>query len=403
MQWHERVIFVSTLLVGAGVACATEVPRGLDKECVLVKGRTWGPAGTVAVNAQVVVEGLEVPWAIGFLPGGDWLVTERPGRLRLVRNGALVTKPVAEVKIAATQEGGLLGLAVDPAFAHNRFIYLYVTDGAKSEAANQIERWKLSEDHTTATRDRIILEGIPSAKFHDGGRLRFGPDGMLYAGTGDARKPALSRNRKSLAGKILRMTPDGKVPNDNPFSGLYPFVVGLRNTQGFDWRDDQTLYVVDHGPSGDTGRTGGDEVNVVRKGDDLGWPDIYECEKRQGLVTPSLTFETAAPPGGAVIYRGTRIPEWKDDLAFGTLGSRHLHVVSFVPGTSQVAHHSTYFLGEPPAGFGRLRDVTMSPDGELYVTTSNCDGRGVCPPEKDRILRIVPAPGDAAEPHPHRK
>lgn len=392
----EFPVVACLVVLAANVACATDKTLSAPNDCVLVKDRSWGPAswgpaGDVAVEAQIVVEGLEVPWALGFLPNGDWLVTERAGRLRLVRNGRLVAKPVAEVAVAKTQEGGLLGLAVDPQFDRNRFIYLYVTSSNKKEAANQVERWKLSEDHATATRDKVLLAGIPSATFHDGGRLKFGPDGMLYAGTGDARQPVLSRTRNSLAGKILRMTSDGKVPADNPFPGLYPFIVGIRNTQGFDWRDEETLYVVDHGPSGDTGRTGGDEVNVARKGEDLGWPDIYQCETRPGLVTPSLAFETAAPPGGAAIYRGTRIPEWRNSLVVGTLGSRHLHLVSFDSESAKVARHATYFLGEPPAGWGRLRDVTMGPDDELYVTTSNCDGRGVCPTGKDKILRILPA------------
>lgn len=360
-------------------------------DCVRVEGRGWGPAGTEKVEAQVVVEGLEVPWALGFLPGGDVLVTERPGRLRLVKDGALVSKPLATLEVARSGEGGLLGLAVDPDFAANRLVYLYLTARSGGDALNRIERWKLSEDHLSATLDKVLLADIPSASVHDGGRLRFGPDGMLYAGTGDARTPSDSRDRKKLAGKILRLTRDGGIPADNPFPGSYVFASGLRNTQGFDWRDGTTLYVVDHGPSGDTGRSGADEINVVKAGDDLGWPEIFSCETRDGLVTPSLTFERAAPPGGAAIYRGTRIAGWKDALVVGTLGSRHLHLVRFATGTRRVERHEVYFQGDPPSGLRRLREVQMGPDGELYVTTSNCDGRGTCPASKDRVLRIVPA------------
>lgn len=387
---HVLTMLLLTTACGSASCLPSTGGAATNPACVRVEGRGWGPAGTAQVEAQVFVEGLEVPWALGFLPGGDVLITERPGRLRLVKGGALVAEPLATLDVAKSGEGGLLGLAVDPDFAANRLIYLYLTARSGGDALNRIERWKLSEDHLSATRDKVLLANIPSASVHDGGRLRFGPDGMLYAGTGDARTPADSRDLKTLAGKLLRLTRDGEVPADNPVSGSYVFASGLRNTQGFDWRDDATLYVVDHGPSGDTGRSGADEINVVKAGDDLGWPEIFSCETKAGLVTPSLTFERAAPPGGAAVYRGSRIPAWKDALVVGTLGSRHLHLVWFADGTRRVDRHEVYFQGDPPSGLGRLREVQMGPDGELYVTTSNCDGRGTCPSSKDRVLRIVP-------------
>jgi glucose/arabinose dehydrogenase len=127
-------------------------------------------------------------------------------------------------------------------------------------------------------------------------------------------------------------------------------------------------------------------VSVARAGDNLGWPAIYGCQSRSGMVSPSLTWAEAAPPGGAAFYRGTQIPEWQGSFLVGTLGSRHLHRVVFEsPESARVAEHEVYFDGE----LGRLRDVVMGPDGELYVTTSNCDGRGTCPSERDRIVRIT--------------
>lgn len=368
-------------------SCASKPAAAQDPNCILVASGV-GPAGTVNVKAETVVAGLEVPWGIAFLPGGDMLVTERPARVRLVRGGQLMP-PVAQLSIKSGGEGGLLGIAAHPDFAGTRFFYLYMTDTTGGSAANRVERWKLAPDGLSAALDRVILAGIPAAQFHDGGRLRFGPDGMLYVGTGDARQPDLAQSMTSLAGKILRITPDGGIPADNPFPGSPIFVLGIRNTQGFDWRDGATLLVTDHGPSGDTGRSGHDEVNVARAGANLGWPGIYSCESRSGMVTPALTWEQAVPPGGAAIYTGDAIPEWKGSLLVGVLGAEHLHRVVFDAASARVTLHEAYFRGAPPQGFGRLREVIMGPDKQLYVTTSNCDGRGDCPADKDRILRIT--------------
>lgn len=351
-------------------------------DCRLVE-EGFGPAGAVEVRAETVVSGLEVPWGLAFLPNGDLLVTERPGRLRLVRDGQLVPEPVATVETASTSEGGLLGLALHPEFASNRLFYLYVT-AADGGATNRVERWRLSDDGTTAERDRVILDGIAASRFHNGGRLRFGPDGMLYVGTGDAREPDLSQDPQSPNGALLRLTPDGAIPYDNPTPGSPVFLSGIRNTQGWDWPGDaSTVWLTDHGPSGELGRRGHDEVSVAHAGDNLGWPTIYGCEEQQGFVTPVLTWEEAAPPGGAAVYTGSAIPEWRGSLLIGTLGSEHLHRVVIEDG--RLVQHEGYFAGE----HGRLREVTMGPDGELYVTTSNCDGRGNCPPEGDVILRVT--------------
>ncbi|MFP2899521.1 PQQ-dependent sugar dehydrogenase [Corallococcus sp. 4LFB] len=388
MRSRRLLLSALVVLAASAAACRRSQAQGTASpaDCILVEDG-WGQDGSVPVTVDVVAEGLEVPWGVAFLPGqdGDALITERPGRVRLLRGGKLQPGAVATLPLTANGEGGLLGIATHPDFATNRQFYLYVTTQADGEAQNRVERWTLSPDGTSATFERVIFGGIPSAKYHDGGRLRFGPDGMLYVGTGDSRDPDLSQDVSSPAGKLLRLTPDGAVPADNPFPGSPAFLLGVRNTQGFDWKDATTLYLTDHGPSGETMRFGHDEVNVVKAGDNLGWPGIYSCETQGGRITPSLTFDDAAPPGGAAVYTGTAIPEWRGSLLVGTLKSRHLHRVEFdTQNPRRVARHEVYLRDT----WGRLRDVLMGPDGHLYVTTSNCDGRGECGPRKDLLLRV---------------
>jgi glucose/arabinose dehydrogenase len=383
----SRLLLSSLVVLAVSAsACRKSQAQGTasPQDCIRVEDG-WGADGTVPFQVEVVAEGLEVPWGIAWLPGGDALVTERPGRVRLLRGGALQPTPVATIRTTRAAEGGLLGIAAHPDFATNRQFYVYVTTDASGRDENRVERWTLSEDRTTATFDRVIFGGIASATYHDGGRLRFGPDGMLYVGTGDSRDPDRSQDVNDPAGKLLRLTPEGQVPQDNPLPGSPAFLTGIRNLQGWDWKDATTLYITDHGPSGDTMRRGHDEVSLARRGDNLGWPGIYACETRQGWVTPSITFEDALPPGGAALYTGTAIPEWKGSLFIGTLGSRHLQRVEFAQDNpARVARHEVYLRDT----HGRLREVLMGPDGHLYVTTSNCDGRGDCGPNKDRILRL---------------
>jgi len=341
----------------------------------------WGPAGTDPVRLEKVVDGLEVPWGIAFLPSGGMLVTERPGRVRLIQGGRLEATPVATISTGEPGEGGLLGIAVHPNFSANRFFYVYYTFNKPSGNVNRVERYRLAEDNTQATADRIIIDDIPAGTFHDGGRLRFGPDGMLYVGTGDGRNSATSQNDDSLAGKILRLTDEGGVPGDNPVNGKAYYAKGIRNTQGFDWYDADTLAVTDHGPTGEMGLEGLDELSMVPPGANLGWPQVYGCQSGPGLVTPTFVWKEALPPGGAAFYRGSGIPGWDGNLLIGSLGSKHLQRVIFrSDGTTQ---NEVYFQGE----FGRLREVIMGPDA-LYVTTSNCDGRGTCGPTKDSVLKL---------------
>jgi len=378
-------------VLAAALAAATGAMAA--EKCELVKSG-YGPEGKTPVKLETVVAGLEVPWGIAFLPRGDALVTERPGRLRLVpaltkrKAGDAAKLPlVATVAVDADEEGGLLGIALHPQFERNRFFYLYMTVREDGRKSNRVERWRLAEDLGSARFDRRIVEGIPSAAYHDGGRIRFGPDGMLYVGTGDGRDPDRSQDRRTPGGKVLRLTPDGEIPEDNPTPGNPLYVLGVRNTQGFDWSGGR-FYVTDHGPSGELMRRGHDEVNLASPGANLGWPTIYGCQTHEGMVTPSLSWQNAVPPGGASFYTGTAIPDWNGSLLIGTLRSTHVHRVKFSAADPAVVEvHEVYFQGQA----GRLRDVVMGPDGAVYLTTSNCDGRGDCPRDGDKILRIIPS------------
>lgn len=352
----------------------------------------YGPAGEAPVHAEVVADGLVVPWAVAFLPTGDILLTEREGRLRLVQGGALVDEPVATVPVTkSTEEGGLLGLALHPKFSENSQFFLYYTRDDEGRAVNRIARWVLERDGKAfrAREEAVVFDDIPSFKFHNGGRIRFGPDGKLYAGTGDAGQPDLSQRKESPAGKLLRLEASGSIPPDNPFRGAPEYLLGIRNLQAFDWFGDGRVVLADHGPSGEMNRRGHDELDVASAGDNLGWPTAWKCEHKDDLVTPLVVFQRPTPPGGGSYYDRDAIPEWKGSFLVGTLASKHLHRFAFDADRRRVTHHEVYFEGEPPHGFGRLRDVVVGPDGAVYVTTSNCDGRGTCPKRKDALLRVT--------------
>lgn len=328
-----------------------------------------------AGELQVVATGLDTPWEIGFLPGGGLLVTERPGSLVEIRQGAQRRIPLSSVYEAG--ESGLMGLALHPNFAENRWLYLYYTTRRDGRPVNVVERYRFADG---ALSDRtLILDDIPGARFHDGGRIAFGPDGMLYITTGDAGDGSLAQLTTSLAGKILRVTDEGRVPPDNPFAnGVYSF--GHRNPQGLAWDDRGRLWSTEHGPSG--AQSGLDELNLIERGGNYGWPVIRGDQVREGMISPvvhSGDSYTWAPAGAAY---------WNGSVFFGGLRGEALYEVrvdSYTPGSQvQVKVH---FRGE----LGRIRAVKLGPDGLLYIGTSNRDGRGRPRPDDDRILSIRPA------------
>jgi glucose/arabinose dehydrogenase len=256
-------------------------------------------------------------------------------------------------------------------------------------SSNQVERFQLSLDESSATFDKLLIDQIPAGAFHNGGRIHFGPDGMLYVGTGDARNPSHSQDLNTPSGKLLRMTRDGAVPSDNPHPGNPTYLSGIRNLQAFDWLNSDTLILADHGPTGELGRTGHDEIDIARKGDNLGWPDIWGCEQASNQITPQWVWNEAVPPGGGAIYKGSQIPNWQGNFIIASLGAEALIRVILEPGPNpKVKDTEAYFDATSGNEFGRLREAIVGPDGEFYITTSNCDTRGICPSEKDMILKL---------------
>lgn len=372
-----------------GVDDTDVVSTDLAVECIRERSTDFGEVGTTTFDVEVVLDGLAIPWSVGWLPDGSMLMTERDGRLSVAAPGETTTTTLAQVPVTGSGEGGLLGLAVHPEFATNDWFYLYYTADAGAGLENRVERWTYNGG--APALDQPVVEAIPARQYHNGGRLRFGPDGKLYIGTGDAGDPDLSQDPDSLAGKLLRVNDDGSIPADNPWPDSASWLIGVRNTQGFDWRADGRIVLTDHGPSGlgpENGRTDHDEVNVAEPGDNLGWPEIYKCQKEEGMNAPSMTWARAMPPGGAAIYTGTEIPEWQGDLFIGVLGFDadvgHLHRISLTD-DGNVSLSEVYLRNAE--GYGRLRDVVMGPDGGMYVTSSECDGRGTCGPG-DVLLRI---------------
>jgi glucose/arabinose dehydrogenase len=359
------------LIVGCGdddddSASAPAAPPPLTRERKAADRLVRNEGGP---KVETVAVGLEVPWEIAFLPDGRALVTERPGRVRLLSRALeLRDEPAAEVDADATGEGGLLGLAVDPDFEHNRFVYLYRT----SNGGNEVVRHRLRGDHLD--EDAVVARGIEAAEIHDGGRLRFGPDGDLYFSAGDAGEDHLAQDRSSLNGKILRLS-----PRQYRGGGGRPevFSIGHRNPQGFDWQPGTNRVVEDeHGPDGD------DEVNVLREGANYGWPEA-RGEDHSGFTAPVVVYPEAIAPSGATFVR---LPgsAWTGDYLIGALVGEQVRRLSF--DGARVTRNEAVFGGE----FGRIRTVVEGPDGALYALTSNRDGRGEPREGDDRILRIVP-------------
>lgn len=343
--------------------------------------RIYKSASGIQFRVEVVAKNLEIPWSLAFTPDGRIFVTERPGRVRVIEKGVLRAEPLAVIKeVEHAGEGGLMGLALDPKFPENRFLYLCYTYRGPTGLTNRVVRYR--ESSGQLADQTVIVDDVPGNEFHNGCRLRFGPDGKLYVTTGDAGQSGQAQALTSLAGKILRLNRDGTIPSDNPFYQSPIYSYGHRNPQGIDWHPiTGQLFSTEHGP------VGGDEVNLIEAGKNYGWPVVHHRATKEGMVRPLLEFSPAIAPASGSFYRGDLMP-FKYNFFFGALRGKHIHrVVLKGPDYRMVELNERLLDGV----FGRIRDVVEGPDGALYFCTNNRDGRGWPQWDDDRVLRIVPA------------
>lgn len=393
---HKKFIFIglavgiALLVVLLAIATIYYVRSGFGKNAiengpVAVKQEAPSPT-TVPYVIEPVTTGLNVPWAIAFTSPTRMLVTERPGRVLVVENGVASAQPLITFPEVSNQsEEGLMGITADPNYSANKQVYACLAYKKGSGIADKVVRFK--DNGTTSSELTTIIDNIPAAQFHAGCRVKFGPDGKLYITAGDATQKAIAQDLNSLGGKILRINSDGTVPADNPF-GSPVWSYGDRNPQGIAWQPGtNSLFETEHGPSGSDGPGGGDEVNKIVKGGNYGWPLVSHDGKRDGTIAPLLVFTPAIAPSGAAFYSSDKLPQFTGNFFFtGLVGEGLFRVVFTKDNPDQI----TSYEKMADINLGRLREVVEGPDGNLYFTTSNRDGRGTVQPGDDKIYRIRP-------------
>ncbi|WP_246066928.1 PQQ-dependent sugar dehydrogenase [Paenibacillus koleovorans] len=392
------VLAMTAVLLTTTFACSAREETAPQPSQAAGSPQATAPQGSASGNSggykvEVFAEQLDVPWDIAFVPDGRIFITERPGTIRVIDKGKLVGEPVLSFKTGGIPfqsrgESGLLGIVPDPEFANNGYMYVYHTYEERGSLRNRVLR--LVEKNNKATIDKVLIDGLPGQSTHDGGRIRFGPDGYLYFTVGDAQDPQQSQDPTSRAGKIMRIAKDGTIPKTNPFPDSPVYSYGHRNPQGLAWHPmSGRLYASEHGQSTM------DEINLIEPGANYGWPLIEgdAMSPKQGnsvppnvkLRTPILHSgsDTWAPSGMTFVTKGP----WKNDLVVASLRGAQLLKVTLQEGDpAKVVKSEKLYKNE----WGRLRNVSEGPDGALYVMTNNRDGRGSPKPGDDKIIRLTP-------------
>jgi len=325
--------------------------------------------GTDAV--QVLATNLQKPWALTF---GDEKIffTEKIGKLRVIDNGILVNESVADFHVADIDDAGLLGITAHPDFVKNHQLYVYFTYKEGDKLWNKILR--ITESNNKIVDAKTVLDKIPGAAFDNGGVIKFGPDKKLYIGTGDATDENTSQDIKSLSGKILRLNDDGSIPKDNPYPNSPVYSLGHRNPQGMTWDNQGNLYETEEGP------TKNDEINLIQKGKNYGWP-IQECSGSQQYIDALSCYNISIEPAGITYYNSGKI-DIKNSLVLATLRGNILY---------QLPLHNGNITSQKIIldGLGRIREVGVGPDTYLYILTGNTDGSGFPDKKDDKLLRIL--------------
>lgn len=370
-----RVVVPSLLGLTLLAACSSDRPGDPGASGATGRSGATGPSetpGTAIPDAgaprvvDTIAEGLDTPWGLAFLPDGTAIVTERDsGRVLAIEDGAVREAGKIRQVSTPTDEAGLLGVAVSPTFDQDRRLWFYVT----TEQDNRVVTTTYDDGRIGEVRP--VLTGIPNGHIHDGGRLEFGPDGFLYVSTGETGEPSLAADRSSLAGKVLRITRDGDPAPGNPDPGSPVWSWGHRNIQGLAFDDSGALWASEFGANDY------DELNLISPGMDYGWPAVEGIGKEEGLTDPQLVWSTdEASPSGLAFADG--------DLWMAALRGERLWRIRLVDG--RATRSDAFFIGD----HGRMRTVVAAPDGSLWVTTSNRDGRGDPQRDDDRILVVRP-------------
>ncbi|NNU85305.1 sorbosone dehydrogenase family protein [Geobacillus sp. BMUD] len=369
---NQVLTFLFAILLISGCSASEKLNPSEGKQNVIAEqnqANEKGNEGEAEALApieepEVIAENLEVPWSIEK-EGDTFYLTERPGNIVKIENGEVERQKVElEMEISAASEAGLLGFVLAPDFSESNLAYAYYTYEDNSGQFNRIVSLRL--DAGIWREEDVLLDRIPSAPWHSGGRLKIGPDGKLYAATGDAYDAEIAQDTDSLGGKILRMNLDGSIPSDNPFPNSYVYSYGHRNPQGLTWSPDGTLYASEHGNDAN------DEINRIEAGQNYGWPVIQGFEEQEEMMTPLFTSgdEATWAPSGMDYYNGK--------LYVAAL--RGSAVLEFNLETGEQRTVVT--------GLGRIRDVRIE-DNYLYFISNNSDGRGMPQENDDKLYRIT--------------
>ena len=352
------------------------IPR-FNKSNIKIKTRKLRQ---VPYEIEIIAKNLNVPWAIDISNEGKIYFTERSGTVRVIENGKLNPTPLITFSkpFISQGEGGLMGIALDPNYSNNHYIYVMHSYLEVNQIYNRVVR--LIENNNKASIDRVLIDKIPGGQIHNGGRIKIGPDNKLYITTGDAGNSSLSQSYTSLAGKILRIELDGRIPRDNPFPNSPVYSLGHRNPEGLAWNSKNVLYESEHGQSAH------DEINIIKPGANYGWPLVQGDEDSTEIVIQKPILHsgevTWAPSGIALVNQGP----WQGKLLVTNLRGQQLLVITLNENGEIVKNVESFFKNE----YGRLREVVQGKDGSIYISTSNRDGRGNPNIGDDKIIKLTP-------------
>ena len=339
---------------------------------------------SVDYKYTAVASNLYVPWSIVFPNTDSMYIAQRSGEILYYKNSQPQANFYKFSEISATNEEGLMGMVLDPDYPNSPYIYTSLAYEENNQMFVKVVR--LKDINNQAKETKILLDKIPAAKFHAGSRLRFGPDQKLYITTGDATKKEIAQDLNSLGGKILRMNKDGSIPEDNPFTNSYIYSYGHRNPQGIDFDPvSGVLFSTEHGPSLFDGAAGGDEINRILPGKDYGWPKVSHNQSTPEAIDPLLVFTPAVAPASGVFYAGDKYLSLKNSFLFGGLRGEGIFVIYLDESRQKVKSYEKLNITE-----GRIREIAVSPDGYIYFSTSNRDGRGTANDKSDQIFRLEP-------------